>query len=307
MQRQQSGQLGLEDGLAEVRPSFLSKVDELIDWGPIEQLLSGIYASPKGRPSYPLLTLFKILLLQQWYGLSDPAAEEAVDDRRSFRRFVRLNLADSVPDHSTICRFRARVGPRLAQLMEALNAQFEEKGLIVKRGTLMDATFIQASSGKQEVDPEAGRFGLNKDGSVSGYKAHVGVDQGSAIVRRVVVTPANVNDTVMADGLIAGDEAAVYADKAYDTKARRERLEKDGIFDGLMHRPCRTRPLTELQKAFNKAVGKVRAPVERTFAVLKEHYHLRRTRYRGLVPATTQVLLAFIAMNLKRALVLSTA
>ena len=219
MQKRQSGQLGLGDGLVAERSTFLTEVDGLIDWLPVESVLAGIYSSPKGRPSYPLLSMFKVLLLQQWYGLSDYGMEEALADRISFRRFSGLGLSDSVPDHSTISRFRAQVGGRVEELMAALNAQFESKGLVVKRGTLMDASFVKASSGKREVDPEAGRYGQNKDSSVSGYKAHVGVDQDSGLVRRVVVTPANVNDTEVADELVMGDEAALYADKAYDKRA----------------------------------------------------------------------------------------
>lgn len=303
MQKRQSEQLGLADGLVSVRPSFLSEVDVLIDWSPVEEALTGIYDSPKGRPSYPLLSMFKILLLQQWYGLSDAGMEEALADRISFRQFVGLGLADAVPDHTTICRFRAQTQGRMEQVMEELNRQFECRGLLVKQGTLLDASFVKASSAKREVDPEAGRFGQNKEGKVSGYKAHVGVDQESGIVRKVVVTPANVNDTVVADALIPGDEAAIYADKAYDSRERRRRLEDEGKFAGLMHRPNR-HGLTEEQTTFNKAVGKVRAAVERVFAVLKQHYHLRRTRYRGLARTTTQIYLAIMAMNLKRALVL---
>lgn len=307
MQQRQSGQLGLGDGLVAQRDSFVMKVDALIDWTPVTAALQGIYASPKGRPSYPLLSMFKLLLLQQWYGLSDPAMEEAVADRISFRQFVGLGLADAVPDHSTICRFRAQAGDRLETLMDTLNAQFEQKGLIVKRGTLLDASFIKASSGKREVDPEAGRFGQNTKENVSGYKAHVGVDQDSGIVRRVVVTAANVNDTVVADALLSGDEQAVYADKAYDKETRRKALKKRGVFVGIMHRARRNHPLSKRRLAFNKKVAKTRAAVERTFAVLKEHYALRRTRYRGLARASGQIFLAVIAMNVKRALVLVAA
>ncbi len=303
MQQVRTGQLGLVDGLVSVRCSFLSEVDRLIDWRPLERILQGIYGSPKGRPSYPLLTMFKVLLLQRWYGLSDAGMEEALADRLSFRRFARLGLSDEVPDHTTICRFRGQVGSRVKDLMEALNDQFERKGLIVKQGTLLDASFVKASSDKRDVDPEAGRYGLNKDGSVSGYKAHVGVDKDSGLVRRVVVTPANVNETVVADALVTGDEREVYADKAYDTRARRERLEEEGMFVGIMHRPNRN-PLTEEQTAFNKAAGKVRASVERVFAVMKLHYGLRRTRYRGLARTTTHIYLVLMAMNMKRALVM---
>ena len=301
MQKSVSVQLELVDGLVAERPSFLKEVDALVDWIPVVSALSGIYGSGTGRPSYPLLTMLKILLLQQWHSLSDYQMEQTLADRISFRRFAGLGLGDEVPDHSTICRFRAQAAGRLEAVMAALEAQFGQKGLVVKQGTLLDATFVKASSGKRRVDPEAGRYGLNKESGVSGYKAHVGVDEGSGIVRRVAVTPANVNDTVVADALIAGDEAAVYADKAYDTRARRERLEARGVFAGLMHRPAGARKLSEEQTAFNKAVGKTRCAVERVFAVLKLHYRMRRTRYRGLARTAAQIRLAIIAMNLKRA------
>lgn len=305
MQKRQTGQLGIEDGLLPGRPSFLTEVDALVDWAPVEAELSGIHAAVKGRPSYPLLMMFKVLLLQRWYNLSDPAMEEALADRVSFRRFVGLGLADEVPDHSTICRFRGKLEGRVAKLLAALNAQFEARGLVIKKGTLLDASFIKSASGKRERDPEAGPYGRHKEGNVSGYKAHVGVDQDSGLVRKVVVTKANVNDTEVADDLVLGDEKAVYADKAYDTKKRRRDLEAKGVHAGLMHRPSGPRKLTQAQIDFNKAVTKVRAPVERAFAVLKQHYRLRRARYLGLGRVNTEIHLAIMAMNLKRALVLA--
>src|SRR5262245_32256696 len=112
MQRK-AGQLSLADGLVRGANNFLAEADALIDWREIEQQLEGIYNASTGRPSYPLLTLFKAMLLQQWYGLSDPRTEEAMNDSISFRRFVGLSLSDSVPDHSTLSRFRAQLGNRL--------------------------------------------------------------------------------------------------------------------------------------------------------------------------------------------------
>jgi IS5 family transposase len=305
MQQRQTEQLGLGDGLVSVRPSFLTEVDALIDWSPVARALEGIYASTKGRPSYPLLMMFKVLLLQQWYKLSDPQTEEALADRISFRQFVRLGLDEPVPDHSTIWRFRQQVGDRLESILAALNAQFEANGLIVKQGSLMDASFVKAVSGKRDVDPDAGRYGHTKDGNITGYKAHVGVDQDSGLVRRLVVTPANVNDTVVADDLVAGDERAVYADKAYDTRKRRRTLRGRGMFVGIMYRPSSHHALHRNQTAFNKTVAKTRAPVERIFAILKQHYGLRRTRYRGLGRTTTHIYMAVMAMNLKRARLLA--
>jgi IS5 family transposase len=233
--------------------------------------------------------------------------EEALSDRISFRRFVGMSLSDEVPDHSTISRFRARLSDRYDRLLSSLNAQIEAKGFMVKEGTMLDASFVRSSSSKKSVDPEAGQYGRHSDKSVCGYKMHAGVDRTSGLVRKVIVTPANVNDTVVADDLVMGDEGAVYADKAYDKRERRKALAQKGIFAGIMHRPGPERPLSPKQVAFNKRMTKLRAPVERVFAVLKLHYRLRRTRYLGLTRTAVQITLACMAMNLKRVLVLAKA
>lgn len=301
------GQLSLADGLVKGAKNFLSEVDELVDWTKLEEKLEGIYSAKSGRPSYPLLTLFKALLLQQWYGLSDPRTEEAMSDSISFRRFVGLSLADTVPDHSTLSRFRSQLGNRFSGLMEALNAQLDQRGLIVRQGTLIDASFVQSSSRKSRVDPEAGSYGGQAAGSVTGYKMHTAVDQFSGLVRKVIVTAANINDATPADELILGDESAVYADKAYDKKQRRRDLQRRGVFAGLMHRPNKHHPLTRKQTSFNNRIKGLRAPVEKTFGILKLHYRLRRTRYVGLIRTTVQITLACMAMNIKRALVLQAA
>jgi len=306
MQKTQ-GQLSLADGLVKGANNFLSEAEVLIDWSRIEKQLEGIYSATTGRPSYRLLTLFKAMLLQQWYGLSDPRTEEAMNDSISFRRFVGLSLSDSVPDHSTLSRFRAQLGNRLGKLLEAFNAQLDQRGLIVRQGTLIDASFIQSSSRKSRVDSEARSYGGQSEGNVSGYKMHASVDQFSGLVRKVIVTGANINDTTPADELILGDEAAVYADKAYDTHRRRRALQRRGVFAGLMHRPNKHHQLTAKQKAFNDTITRLRAPVERTFGILKLHYRLRRTRYIGLARTAVQINLACIAMNIKRALVLEHA
>jgi IS5 family transposase len=303
MQRNQ-GQLSLADGLVKGAKNFLSDAEELIDWTQIERQLEGIYSSVTGRPSYPLLTLFKAMLLQQWYSLSDPRAEEAIGDSISFRRFVGLSLADTVPDHSTLSRFRAQLGDRFWKLLEAFNTQMEVRGLIIRKGTLIDASFVQSSSKKSRVDGEAGSYGGQREGNVFGYKMHAAVDQFSGLVRKVIVTSANVSDSTAADDLIMGDERAVYADKGYDKHQRRKDLRRRGIFPGLMHRGNKHRPLSTKQRAFNEQITGLRAPVERTFGILKQHYRLRRSRYVGLVRTAVQITLACIAMNIKRALVL---
>ena len=302
--QKKAGQLSLADGLVRGANNFLGEVEGLIDWTEIEQQLEGIYSSSTGRPSYPLLTLFKAMLLQQWYGLSDPRTEEAITDSISFRRFVGLSLADPVPDHSTLSRFRGELGNRFTKLQEAFNRQLDRRGWIVRQGTLIDASFVQSSSRQSRVDPEAGRYGRHHENNVSGYKMHMAVDQSSGIVRKVIVTRANINDTTPADELILGDEGAVYADRAYDKHERRRTLEQRGVFAGLMHRSSKYHDLSEEQKALNHLVRRLRAPVERTFGILKMHYRLRRTRYIGLIRTAVQINLAIMAMNIKRALVL---
>jgi transposase, IS5 family len=302
--QKQAGQLSLADGLVRGANNFLGEADAIIDWREIEQQLAGIYSATTGRPSYPLLTLFKAMLLQQWYGLSDPRTEEAISDSISFRRFVGLSLSDPVPDHSTLSRFRAQLGNRFTQLQEAFNRQLDRRGLIIRKGTLIDASFVQSASGQKRVDPEAGRYGRQQDDAISGYKMHTAVDQFSGIVRKVIVTSANINDSTPADELILGDEAAVYADRAYDKHERRQRLQQRGVFDGLMHRSNKYYGLSQSQKAFNRKIARLRAPVERTFGILKLHYRLCRSRYIGLVSTAVQINLAIIAMNIKRALVL---
>src|SRR5690606_34470693 len=188
-------------------------------------------------PAYPPLVMFKVVVLQSLYGLSDAETEEAVGDRLSFRRFAGLALGDAVPDHSTICRFRnaLREHDLLETLFAELDRQLDRAGLILRRGTMLDATVIETTAarpgdGRPSSDPEAGftrRQG--RSGSSFGYKAHVGVDEGSGLIRSVLATPANVNDTVPADGLIRGDERAVLGDAAYHTHARAAALKARGI------------------------------------------------------------------------------
>lgn len=303
--QKQMGQMSFADELVVGAKNFLFEAEARVNWSTIESELSGIYSSATGRPSYALLVMFKTLLLQQWYRLSDPEMEEALCDRISFRRFVGLSLSAPIPDHSTISRFRAQLGDRYERLLSSLNAQFESQGFVVKEGTMLDASFVKSASPRKTVDPEAGQYGRHGKESISGYKMHTGVDQKSGLVRRVIVTPANINDTTPADNLIMGDERAVYADKAYDKRARREALNKRGVFAGLMHRPNPGYPLSSEQIAFNKRMAKLRAPVERTFATLKNYYRLGRTRYIGLTRTAVQITLACMAMNLKRVLVLA--
>lgn len=295
----------------------LDKLHGLVKWYRFGKVLASVRGDGPGRAPYPPLNMFKALLLQSLYGLSDAETEEALGDRLSFRRFVGLALTDDVPDHTTICRFRNLLIERglLEKLFAELDKQLEKAGVMLKRGTMLDATVIETSAARPggedrpSSDPDA-RFTRRegKAGSSFGYKAHVGVDQGSGLIRSVLTTPANVNDTVPADLLIRGDEQAVLADGAYHTHAREAALKARGIKPRLMRRANKHHPLLPPRlRRYNRLIARRRAAVETTFATLKRRMGLGTIRYRGLAKASAQVLIAAIAFNLRRWAALSTA
>jgi IS5 family transposase len=307
-----TGQIGFGEAMipaARGRNPALEKVAGLVDWGRFETLLAGLREEGPGRPGYAPLLLFKALLLQAWYGLSDADLEYRLGDSLAFTRFVGLSLEDAVPDHTSLCRFRNRLiaERRLEKLFAELDRQLEAAGLMLKTGTMLDATLIEAAAGRRKpgeptADPDAAyakRSG--KPGSTYGYKAHVGVDEGSGLIRSVLTTPANVNDTTPADALIRGDERAVLADAAYHTHARERALKAKGVKARLMRRPNKHHPVLppRLQR-LNRLIARRRAAVETTFATWKRRMGLERARYFGLTKTAGQILLVAMAFNLRR-------
>jgi len=306
-----TGQLSFADGLLGMNAgsTALDRLSGLVKWCRFEQLLAPLRDGGPGRAAWPPLVLFKALILQSLYGLSDREVEEALCDRLSFRRFCGLSLEESVPDHTVLCRFRNELtaGGQVDRLFGELDRQLTKAGLMLKRGTMLDATLIASASGRprdgRPATDEDARFARRqgKSGSVYGYKAHVGVDEGSGLIRTVITTPANVNDTVPADALICGDEKAVWADAAYHTHVREAALKARGVKARLARRPNKHHPdLPPRLKRYNRLIARRRAAVETTFATLKNRMRLTRIRYRGLVKATTQIMLAAIAFNLRR-------
>lgn len=320
------GQLSFVDGLvsdAARGNATLQRVSELVDWRAVEALLSGLRSGSMGAPAYPSLALFKAVLLQQWYGLSDPGLEEALVDRLSFRRFLGLSLSEPVPDHSTLWRFREQLAKSgLAERAFGLiTAQIEKSGFVLKRGTLIDASLVRSAVNppkppagilppdadgrpasklvRSPLDPEAAW--THKEGQYYfGYKMHVAMDQESRIIRRIAFTPANVNESTAANMLICGDEARVYADKAYDSKARRAYLKSKGIGDGIMRRGNRWHSLGTWAARRNAVISHRRAPIEPLFALIKRVYGFARARYRGLTRNAAAFYLAATAVNLQR-------
>ena len=321
MSTKSGGQFSFVDALMPAaRAGRLDRLSALVKWYRFEKVLARLRrVDGPGRPAYGSLLMFKALLLQSLYGLSDMELEEALADRLSFRRFVGLGLEAAVPDHTTLNRFRNLLVEEklLEKLFGELDRQLDQSGLILRRGTMLDATVIETMAarppGRAAPEPCGGAPAPTGDrdagftrrqgkaGFSFGYKAHVGVDQGSGLIRRVTTTAANVNDTLEADRLICGDEAAVLADAAYHTKAREAALKEQGIKARLMRRANKHHPqLPARLKRFNRLIARRRFAVETTFATLKNRMGLRAIRYRGLAKATAQVLIAVIAFNMRR-------
>lgn len=318
MSVKRTGQFSFAEALmstAAGRNDQLDRLHGLVRWYRFEKVLAGLRGDGPGRAAWPVLVMFKALLLQALYGLSERELEAALGDRLSFRRFVGLSIEDAVPDHTTLNRFRnglAQAG-LLEKLFSELDRQLDQAGMILRRGTMLDATLIEAVSApptehRPGQDPDAAfakRSG--KPGSTYGYKAHVGVDEGSGLIRALITTPANINDTTPADDLILGDEKVIWADAAYHTHARQCRLKDQGVKPRLMRRANKHHPvLPPRLKRYNRLIARRRAAVETTFATLKNRMGLRAIRYVGLAKASAQMLLAAMAFNLRRWTTLAT-
>ena len=295
---------------------FLEDIAKTFEWAAFDVLMRPLHSSSDGAPAYPPLTMFKIVLLQQWYGLSDPGAEEAVRDRLSFRRFCGVPLDEETPDHSSIWRFRQRLAKLglSEQLLAEVNRQLDAHGLIVKRGTLVDATIIAAAVKRPPIeegqvnarDPDAG-FTVKNGETYFGYKAHLAVDEESDLVRQAEMTSADLHDSQRGETMIQGDEEAYYADKAYDSRALREALKARGIADKIAYRARRNKALKNWQVWFNKTASSVRVGVERANATMKNWYGMARVRYRGLARNNCHLQFVAMAMNMKRSRVLLAA
>jgi IS5 family transposase len=308
-----TGQFSFVEALMPVgvgRNARLERLSGLVRWYRFEKLMKGLRdeAGP-GRPAYPSLVLFKALLVQALYGLSDVELEEALADRLSFRRFIGLGLEETVPDSTTLCRFRNLLNGdgRLSRLFGELDRQLEQAGVMLKRGTMLDATLIETGAtsppkaGETPTDPDAAfsrRSG--KAGFGYGYKAYLGVDEGSGLIRSVVTTPANVNDTTPADALIRGDEKVVWGDGAYHTHARERALRERGVKPRLMRRANKHHPLPPRLRRYNRLIARRRFAVETTFATWKRRMGVSCIRYLGLAKASGQILLAAMAFNMRR-------
>ncbi len=292
---------------------LLAKLDAATPW---EQLAAAVRpryrnASAKGgRPNVAVVVMLKITLMQRWFGLSDPAMEEAIHDRVSFRRFLGLGTADGTIDHSTIALFRKRLHDEglAGELFEIVNTRLREQGLIVQEGTAVDATIIEAPTGRPrknddlENSKDKAATHTKKHGRVYfGYKAHVASDA-NAIITDYILDTAKVHDIRHFEALIEGEQVAAWADSAYRDTERRERIEARGVFYGVIHRRVRGQAkLTREQREHNRLCASFRGVCEMPFAWLRKAGR-KWTRYRGLRKTATDFGLWATSYNLWRSL-----
>ena len=288
---------------------FLEEMQTVVPWAELVGLIAP-YApeGKKGRPPFAVESMLRVHFMQQWFTLSDPAMEEALHDVPLFREFANLSWDGRLPDESTILRFRHLLERhKLAeQILGTVNDLLQAKGLLLKAGTVVDATLIAAPSSTKnatgERDPEMHQ---TKKGNqwYFGMKAHIGVDADSGLVHTVRGTAANVNDVVEGNSLLHGNETVVFADAGYQGADKRPDAQADTSWHVAM-KPGKRRaldkstPLGEVIDQIEKLKASVRARVEHPFRVVKRQFGHTKVRYRGLKKNTAQLITLFALSNL---------
>lgn len=288
---------------------FLAQMERVVPWAALVQIVAPHSAEgKKGRPPFPIETMLRVHFMQQWFTLSDPAMEEALHDMPLFREFVGLTWDSRIPDESTILRFRHLLEKHklTEQILAAVNAVLLDKGLMLKAGTVVDATLIAAPSSTKnqsgERDPEMKQ---SKKGNQwhFGMKAHIGVDAESGLVHTVRGTSGNVNDVVEANRLLHGEEEVVFADSGYRGAHKRPDA-KQGVAWHVAMRPSSRKPhektgkIGALVDQIEHLKASVRAKVEHPFRVIKRQFGHVKVRYRGLAKNTAQLHTLFALSNL---------
>lgn len=286
------------------REQFLAEMDAVIPWKSLIRLIEPHYPKAgNGTQPMPLERMLRIHFMQHWFNLSDPATEDALYDSESMRRFAGIELAeDAVPDESTILRFRHLLEQH--KLSEGIFAQIrkllEEKRLLLKSGTIVDATIIAAPPSTKNAsgarDPEMHQTKKGKDWHF-GMKAHVGTDR-RGIVHSLTTTAANVHDSTQMAKLLHGKEREVFGDQAYWNESHRKDAQRMGIRYRINRRPNGRVPLSEHQRLINRVRSRARARCEHVFHVVKRLWGFSKVRYRGLAKNTSRLFTAFALANL---------
>ncbi|MDQ2735540.1 MAG: IS5 family transposase [Pseudomonadota bacterium] len=302
--------LGLKLSTKKTRKrEFLGQMEHVVPWAMLVQVVAP--HDPKartGRPPFGIETMLRIHYLQQWFGLSDPAMEEALHDVPLYREFARLDGATArLPDETTILRFRHLLERHdlAVDMLRVVNDILQARGLMMRSGTAVDATLIAAPSSTKNADGERDpEMKSTQKGNnwYFGMKAHIGVDAQSGLVHTVAGTAANVNDLNMAGALLHGDEEVAFGDAGY--QGVHKRPEASGPTWHVAMRPGRRKKLNPflepdfVAERVEKMKASIRAKVEHPFRVIKRQFGLTKVRYRGLAKNTAQLVTLFALSNL---------
>jgi IS5 family transposase len=298
----------------------LETINQKINWNdlisPIEQKLKlsknnnseARLGRQAGRRPFSLEVIVKCFILQTIYNLSDPRLEEELADRRSFQIFLGLTSGYSIPDETTLVRYRKTFSSLGLDkmLFEGFNKQLGEKQLIVGKGTIVDATIKQAQATPSSNKDKDANFTKKRGKTYYGYKGHIAIDEDSQIIKRLEFTKASVHDSNEFDNLVDYTEEAVFADKGYANKSRRKKLESNGIFDGILEKGYRNKPLSKTQKKVNRLLSIVRNTVEKTFAYMKNVLGYQRCSYYDLERNRFEFTFAAFVFNIRRMISLTT-
>ncbi|MDO9616451.1 MAG: IS5 family transposase [Pseudomonas sp.] len=288
---------------------FLIEMDRVVPWKGLIALIDPHYPKGEGgRPSYPLMAMLRVHLMQNWFGYSDPAMEEALYETTILRQFAGLNL-ERIPDETTILNFRRLLEKHelATGILAVINGYLGDRGLSLRQGTIVDATLINAPSSTKNKDGKRDpEMHQTKKGNqyYFGMKAHIGVDDESGLVHSVVGTAANVADVTQVDKLLHGEENMVGADAGYTGVEKRPEHEGRQVIWQVAARRSTYKKLdkrTALYKAkrkIEKAKAQVRAKVEHPFRVIKRQFGYMKTRFRGLAKNTAQLVTLFALSNL---------
>ena len=286
------------------RERFLAEMDAIIPWRQLLNLIEPHYPKAgKGRPPLGLEKMLRIYFLQIWFNLSDPGAEEAIYDSQSMRRFARIELSeDKVPDETSILNFRHLLEEHdlTKAMFNTINGLMEGQGLLLRSGTIVDATIIAAPSstknGTESRDPEMKQTKKGNNWHF-GMKVHVGTDK-CGVVHSLTATHAATADITQLDALLHGKERTIFGDQAYWKEADRQRFRAAGVRYRVNRRGTAQRPLTDYQKNINRSRSRTRARGEHAFRIVKQLWGFTKVRYRGIAKNAARALASFALANL---------
>lgn len=270
------------------REKFLDQMETLIPWQRIERKIDRHYPKPgKGRKPYPLSTMLRVHCMQLFYNLSDPAMEDALYEIESMRKFAGLSLSGSLPDETTILKFRHLLEKHELgkEILNEVNRHLEKKGLLLREGTIVDATIISApTSTKNKASQRDPEMHQTKKGNEwhFGMKMHIGVDETFGVIHSMTTTSANTHDITQTEHLLHGKEDTCWGDAGYLGAEKREELIEKAIDWQIAARPGKRKQMSKMALSVEKIKASIRAKVEHPFRRIKQQFGYTKVRYRGL-------------------------